>query len=268
MFDPEAPSPDQRNLNQHVKTFSVHLANRFSLPELSKAILPVEVGNITGDCLERVTDRTYCIQGAGDHYTLNGEDFGMFADELDYVFESHDQAEVVAEKLFVGMGIAGTALREMLGRSNISSLKEKSYARQVNEFLTDHSDIEEAFVEIFADEGLEVGMAMTSELSDERVVAVNGLRASLALLYGVNKDLEEYIGVGPEELQQKSRLEVQRTYEREIIYYLNIAAGLNQTPKSANAMFFNALPAWVIAASTPMSLSALSHFASEGWRRD
>lgn len=269
MFDPEAPSPDFVTVNQDLIMFSDLLSDHYGLRNLSKDSAKVSIGEPTADCIERVVDRAPSIQRTNGDYTFNAEDFQIFEDELDYVLPPEmGDAEEVARKLFVGLGVAGTALQEIMGKNPVSVLKEESHAKQMYEFFASHDAINQTFVEIFDDPGFKERAEMTKDLDDERAIAINGLRLSFALLYSI-QGMGNVIGVEQEDLKQSSRTQISYAYERDINYYMNpVVIGLNQNPKVADRMFFNSLPTWIIAAAAPMQLKSFSHLLSRGWQRD
>lgn len=268
MFDPEAPSPDVTTVNQDLIMFSDLLAAHYGLPQLEKDSAIIDIGTPGPDCIERVVDRTHAIQRVNGNYTFNAEDYQIFEDELEYVLAPNTETDDIARKLFVGIGVAGTALHEVFGKHPVSPLKEESHAKMVHEFFASHAAIDAAFMAVFDEEAVHERAQMTSGLTDDRAIAINGLRLCTTILYEV-PGMHAVIGIDKLELARHARAHIRNSYQRDAGYYSQVlVGGLNQSPKVADRMFFNSLPNWVIAAATPMRFRSFEHLLSKAWNHD
>ncbi len=273
MVSGEELNPREAEVNAHAAAVTDAMADFYDLENLATDSAKVIIGYPVDGGLERVSDRTYSIMRTNGNYSLNHEDYNLFEDELEYTLsgpagELRVEAAQIAQRIFVGIGVANVAIHEMLGKHPPSPLREQSHAEALRLFFTSTTDIRQGFNSIFYEPEVKDRAEMTTELKDATAMSINGLRFALRLLFDVPK-AEELTGVEYGMLIYKSQKAIRALYERDAKHYVDVSVvGLGQNPKKGDTMFFNALPDWLVAAAVPMRPESFKHFFAKGWGQD
>lgn len=245
------------------------LAEHYGLPRLADLATVVEVSEMPDDTLERVTERSYSIIEPGEEgiYSLNVEDYSSFSNEVDEAFPERPDTDQIARSLFVGLGVAGTALAEMLQTNIPAPLKKRTHAQMLRDFFASHDGVEEALRVMFTDK-LRERAEMSDGMYDARAMSINGLRLRLRILFDAVGH-NQLIPVRYDELILRAREHIPQLYKNESTHYCDVMVmSLGQSPKKGDQMFFATLPDWLIAAAAPLRPQEFQHFHSPAWRKN
>jgi hypothetical protein len=203
------------------------------------------------------------------HFILCLDDLYMFEREATACYAEADEDSM--RRLYIGMGLAGSAIATMLAgkRPQSNPRKSDAFGEQLRDFFSSHDDIEETFRALFSRPGFESRAHMVHDISDKRAIQINGARLRLGLLASM-PSVMDYIGTEPDKLTEGARADIVDSYRRDIDHYFDILTlGLSQSPDKVDKNFFTGLSDFVIAAATPIDFKrATSHLFSEGWQRD
>ncbi len=244
------------------------LAEFYDIPKVACSIgkNPIVFGHGNGKCLERVTERNYAISKVGSKYSLNVEDFEEFKTDVE-LMEVAD-APKTARRLFVGLGVAGVAVRELWGRTDVAPFKRKRHMDAVKEYLADKNDISEMLGDVFDSPENNGRSFMISDLTDERVMSINGLRLRLRTLMDAT-GMEDFVGAEYADIVLGARKEIMGLYERDAGFYGDaVVIALGQPAEEGDKMFFNARSDFLIAAATPLRPEKARHLMSPAWSKD
>lgn len=271
MTSPEvSKDPNEKEFSTYLQLFNEALGDMYELPELHDEPSAIRVGYVSPDALPRITPRTNSIQRVDGGYSLNMEDLELFEDELMYLLASEPCNDRIAPMLFVGLGVAGSVTSEILHSAKVNPLKTGSHAEEVRNFFASHTEIDKSFQSIFKKHGEMKGLAMTSELDDDRAMVINGLRMRFRFLFDANR-VSDIVGIEYDRLIEIAREQIAQLYERDHEYYTEtLTKSIGQDPElaeqEAEQMFFNALPDWLIALACPLRHREFSPLFSPGWR--
>jgi hypothetical protein len=259
--------PSQESVNQYLHALNYSLGVHYGLPDLLADDSDMVVGYRRSDSLEPVLERSSSIRRVDDvnAYSLNTADLSEFDDEISAMFGEKAHDPEIATKLFVGLGVAGSAALELLSRTSkeVDSTKEKSHFKMVAEFFNSANDIHNTFKDVFMELLEPNGQAspklgMTEKIPGERAAAINGLRFRFLVLMNV-PDVVEWTGVDYRQFVELAR--------QEIGYHRTIVRNLGHNEKRADRLFFDNLPDWLIAAATPVRDAQVQRIFSQAWQR-
>jgi hypothetical protein len=244
------------------------LADYYDLPRMREEDATVIIGDPPLHTLERVNERTYSIVETGEGgYSLNAEDFQNFEREVDVAFSDRPDTEEIGRALFVGLGVAGTALAHILRNNMPPALRQRSYAHALKEFFASHDGIEESFRSMFT--GKMQGRAeMVSDMYDARAMSINGLRVRLRILFDAMSDTDD-MPIFYDDLITHAREHIPELYTAESQHYCDVMVmSLAQSPQKGDSMFFATLPDWLIAAAAPIRPQELRQIVSPAWQHE
>ena len=268
---------EQARVSAYLGQFNTMLAVYYDLPQMMQHGSKITIGHVNEECLERVTERKYAAEIVEGDYVLNSADCETFVEELEYVLEDVVYSPDLGTKLFVGLGVAGTAALEAFSqvKRNINPLKAKPHYEVVSQFFESPKDIDEVFQSLFIDRvetdgGTGTKLAMTENLHTtkagaERVDAINGLRLRFHTLLGV-PEVREALGISNSTLTRAAQQQIRKIYDRDQEDYNDWAKRFGHSDKAADKMFFDALPDWLIAAATPIRDPQLAPIFSKAWQ--
>lgn len=264
-FGPEFQAAAQEDL----RCFEELLGDFYAIDTLRSMAAPLTIGVASDDNLERLSDRQYSIMRTNGSYSLNTDDYSEFESDLSFLDENKlVQLEPIARKMFIGLGVAGTAIREIWGMKGVSMFKRGRHKEAVTDFLASKDDIQSMVSTIFSDEGFAERGAMADEVSDERSMSINGLRLRLRTLFDAS-GVQEYIGLDYSELIDGARSGIKKLYGRDGGFYEDLLfIALGQPPQQGDKLFFNAISDFTLAAATPIRPEAASHLLARPWSVD
>ncbi len=204
-----------------VSTIQEAMASAYGAPRLLWEVdLPNMPTLVVGDedaqqTLERVTDRQYSIVRANDHYSMSLADLDELEQDVSYMLPPETEYAGVSRKLFIGLGVASTVIREVSAAVKVSESKREEHFNFMKEFYGSHLGIEEGLLAVFSDvETMARSFAMAERLTDERAMTINGLRLRIGMLLDA-PGMEGFVGVSRYTMAEYARVAIQKRYERE-----------------------------------------------------
>lgn len=266
-FDERAQFASQVTSDLH--TIEQAIGDFYNLPSIGKTPTKINIGYPEDGQLERLIDRNYAISRCNGSYSFNYEDFEQFEKEVADILSPEVDCEVTSRRLFIGLGVAGTAVRELWDKPEVAPFKHAKYRDAVTEFFSSKDDIEEMIQGIFCDPEFLERAEMTKWLTDGRALSINGLRLRNRLLFDTTA-MPEFVGVEYADLIQAARKVIPESYyNRDGELYSDILSiGLGQSPKGGDKLFFDALSDYTIATATPMRPESAKHLLSPAWSKD
>lgn len=255
-------------VSEELHTAEQLIGGFYDLPQIAGANSSTAIGVTNEDHVERVLDRVYSIQKNHTGYSLNDEDFLELEYDIAYMLPPEYDSDTISRRLFIGMGVAGTAVREIWARHDTAFFKRSQHQDLMKEYFCSKVDIDAMIGKIFDHPDISDRKEMTEDLTDKDATRINGLRLRQRILFDAS-GMAEFIGIEQYDLIQAARKAILEKYKVNGEFYDDVmVVGLGQAAKEGDKLFFDALSDFTIASATPLPPQQAKHLFSPAWTID